>query len=375
MIQLYDTTSIDSLDWPDTQDAQLIKKWWSPLIKKGTAHFINNIDAQPFLIKTSNLILPVIVTNENYTNSWVCSPFAHYISYAKESVGLVGNQALGKILKGFLNAYGKVGKWSRMNSVIYINNWMFSTDLYPEKVDSAALDKIVDFLVKRYPKHIIMFRSLNALTAKPWMDELKKSTFSLLPSRYVFVSDGKNESIFKTRIVKSDLKLFRETSYQISYEVSHQECERLLELYLKLYVIDHSPLQPQFTSSYIKHLFEEGLIHFITIRQDGIIKGVAGYYKKSDVMMCPIFGYEKNNTESNTIYRLLNTALLNAAQAQGLLFNQSAGAAFFKSTRRAEGCLEYTALYKKHLPWHQKCFWSTLEFMMNILGPKFMDKY
>jgi hypothetical protein len=91
--------------------------------------------------------------------------------------------------------------------------------------------------------------------------------------------------------------------------------------------------------------------------------------------MCPVFGYDKNTSESNEIYRLLNTALILESKKRGCLFNQSAGAAFFKSTRRAQGSLEYLAVYTKHLPKKQKAFWKTLMFIMNKLGPKFMKNY
>jgi hypothetical protein len=91
--------------------------------------------------------------------------------------------------------------------------------------------------------------------------------------------------------------------------------------------------------------------------------------------MCPIFGYLKDSPDSNTIYRILNTALLIEAQQERLLFNQSAGASFFKSIRRAEGCLEYMAVYTRHLPYSQRLVWSTLQLFMNSIGSKYMKKY
>ncbi len=131
-----------------------------------------------------------------------------------------------------------------------------------------------------------------------------------------------------------------------------------MDLYQQLYVVQHSQLQPQFNLSYFKMLIEEQLLKFKILKSDGVIRGVAGFYKRNNVMMCPIFGYDKAGTDSNAIYRILNTALLLEAQKEGLVFHQSAGAAFFKSIRRAEGCLEYMAVYTKHLPANRQLIWS-----------------
>lgn len=376
-IELYDSKNIDTLAWPSTVDGLYAEKFLLPMVKKGVSHFIDNIDAHVHVLKVKNLIFPVIVATENYSNSWVCSPYAHYIAYGKESVGIVGNRFLSRCLKNLLTGLGRMSQSSKMNSVVYVNNWMFSTDLYPEEISSEQIEAIVKLLTNRFPQHALVLRSLNGITTPSLLQTLPKNGFHLIASRYVFITDAKNEAIFKTRILKSDLKLWKENSYQIvdENELLADECDQLLELYRKLYIFQHSHLQPQFNCNYFKMLFDKQLLHFKVLKADGVIKGVAGYYKRNHVMMCPIFGYEKNSSESNVVYRLLNTALLLEAQKEGLLFNQSAGAAFFKSVRRAEGCLEYIAVYTSHLPAYRKLFWSTLKFFINKVGSKYMKKY
>lgn len=376
--QLYDGNTIDQLVWPQTDDGQYAEQFLKPLIKKGIRHFIDNVDAEMLVLKADNKVLPVAVVTENYTNSWVCSPYAHYISYGSESVNLIGNSFVTCILKGCLRLIEKVSKFGKMNSVVYINNWLFSTDLYPEGFSTEQLKKIVDLIKKRYPQHAIVFRSLNSLTLSHWMESLQAQKFKLMASRYVFVTDGNDSNIFKTRIVKSDLKLLRETSYKIVEEESFsvEESKKILDLYRLLYVEQHSHLQPQFNYHYMQLLVERKLLRFKVLKDSADnIKGVAGYYKRNGVMMCPILGYDKNESESNTIYRLLNVVLLNECHKDGVSFNQSAGASFFKSLRRAEGSLEYMAIYFNHLSFGRKFFWSTLKFFINMVGPAYMKKY
>ncbi len=375
--QLYDSRSIDILQWPKTEDGLFAENFLIPLIKNGISHYVDNIQADIYALKIDHYIFPVIVTTENYSNSWVCSPYAHYISYGKESVGLVENPLLAKFVKNLMTGLGKVSRSSKMNSVVYVNNWLFSTDLYPDGLNQEQIDSVVGLLTHRFPQHALVLRSLNDLTTASLMTTLKTQGFRLIASRYVFITDAKNESIFKTRIVKSDLKLWNEHAYQFvdENELEVEESKQLLDLYLKLYVHQHSHLQPQFNVNYFKMLFEKKLLHFKVLKLNGVIKGMAGYYKRSNVMMCPLFGYEKNEAESNTIYRLLNTALLLEAKKAGLLFNQSAGAAFFKSVRRADGCLEYMAIYTRHLPAYRKLFWSSLKLFINQFGSKYMKKY
>lgn len=376
-LQLYDSKNIDTLVWPNTVDGCYAEKFLAPLVKKGVSHYIDNIDADLCVLKVDELIFPVIVATENYSNSWVCSPYAHYISYGKESVGIVGNIFLAKILKNLMHGLGKISRSSKINSVVYVNNWMFSTDLYPEGLNSQQIESIIRLLTNHFPQHAIVLRSLNSITTPSLMDSLENRGFHLIASRYVFITDTKKDSIFKTRILKSDLKLWKENSYQIlnEDELQTDDCHVLLDLYKELYVVQHSHLQPQFNNDYFKMLFDRHLLRFKVLKSEGVIKGVAGYYKRGNIMMCPIFGYEKNNPKSNAIYRLLNTALLLEAKKEGLLFNQSAGAAFFKSVRRAEGCLEYIAVYTRHLPAYRKLFWSTLKFFINKVGSRYMKKY
>ena len=47
-------------------------------------------------------------------------------------MGILGNAFLALIMKNLMGLFEKMSRSNKMNSVVYVNNWMFSTDLYPD---------------------------------------------------------------------------------------------------------------------------------------------------------------------------------------------------------------------------------------------------
>jgi hypothetical protein len=376
-IELYDATNIDSLCWPETKEGAYANKFLKPLIKRGIAHYIDNIEGDLYALKIEEFVLPILVAQENYTNSHVCSSYGQYISYGRELVGLMGNVLLSETVKGLLKGMGKMIRAGRIDAAVYVNHWLFSTNLYPKEFSSQWIELITDFLQKRFPSCAIIFRSLNPMTNSSLMERLKTLGFGLIASRQVYLTDTKREFIFQTRIVKSDLKLYRESPYAIldEQQLCKEECTQLLKLYKQLYLDQHSYLNPQFNQNFIELLFQERLLHFKVLKRDGCIKAVAGYFEQDGIMLSPFFGYDKESPHSSIIYRLLSTSLLLEAQKKGLIFHQSSGANFYKTVRRAESHLDSMAIYTAHLPMKQKLSWSMLRFFINTFAPHYLKRY
>lgn len=377
-LSLFDSSNIDQLEWPQTDAGLYAKKYIEPLIKNGLGTYVSNLQSEIFALKFDQYVFPVIVANEEEKNSYICSPYDHYISYGKDSYdSLTSNRFSSFFVSNALDVLGLFGQFGKIRTVVYVNHWLFSTDLYPAALTTQHVRSIVSFLKLRFPNHAIIFRSANPITTPNAQVSLKDAGFHMIPSRYVNVTKSANDALFATRIIKSDLKLWRETSYKVydDSEISRDECFEFLKLYNTLYLDQHSQRNPKYTLSFIEHLFDQKLLHFKVLKLDGIYKGIAGYYVKDGVMMCPFFGYDKTNAQHTTIYRLLNTALLLEARNKGLVFHQSSGATFYKTIRRAEGCIESMAVYSKHLPFKQKFTWSTLNFFINLFAPRYMKRY
>ncbi|CCB86376.1 MULTISPECIES: hypothetical protein [Parachlamydia] len=376
-IQVFNSKTIDQLIWPATPDGEYARKFLTPLVTKGVSHYIDNIDAEMQILKVNDHILPLVVTQNSYTTSYVCSPYGHYISYASQSLHLIEGKWIQSFAKNALNGFGKILKAGKINKVVYVNNWLFSTDLYATEFTPQEIDLISNTLKNLFPLHAIAFRSINSYTNAQSLQALKDNAFDMIVSRQVFLTDTKNEQVFKTRIFKSDLKLMRESEYEILNEtqLADEEYERVLHLYRELYIDKYSELNPQLNLQFLKYLISEGLMHFRVLKKDGRIDGVVGYYIRNGLMTSPFFGYDSSLPTSTGLYRLLSTILSLEAKEKGLILHQSSGASFYKKVRRAESYLEYMAVYARHLPYGRKIPWFLLKHTMNSVAIPFMEKY
>ena len=263
LVQLYDAKTIDSLEWPETEDASYAKRFLEPMVKNGIPAYIDNIQTDVFALKVADHVLPVMVATENYENSYICSPYGHYISLGQQSTQLIGNPFFAKIVQKLVGGLGLGVRAGRINSVVYVNHWLAALDLYPGGFTTENLLAITAFLKERFPEHAIIFRSLTPVTNASLILSLVNLDYDLLASRYVFFTDTKNDAVFTTRILKSDLKLWRDSPYKICDEsqISPDEFPQLLELYNRLY-LDRPNLQPRYNQRYIQMLFEQRLLHF-----------------------------------------------------------------------------------------------------------------
>lgn len=373
-IAIYDSENIDQLSWGEGEENSYAKKFLLPLIKNGTNHYIENIQAEIKALCIDSHILPMTIIDGRKENSFVCSPYAHYISYALDFTKVLEKKALKNILEGFILKFGKLLDYGKVNRIIFVNSWLVPTDLYPQNLKKEQIEAITFFLKKRYPDYAIAFRSINNQLNKTLKQDLRKQRYDLIATRQVFFTDTKNEQVFQTRIFKSDLKLLKESKYEIvdGKSISAQDLPQILELYKKLYIEKHSKLNPQINSNYMELLFKQELLQLKVLKKEGSIEGVFGYFIRGGVMTAPFFGY--SGTEKN-VYRLLSTLLLLEAKEKGLLLHQSAGASFYKKVRRAESAMEFMAVYKKHLPFKQRLVWNILKWIMNIFATPFMKRY
>ncbi len=376
-IQLFDRETIKSLVWPDTEAGLKAKRFLEPLVKNNISYYIDNINADIFVLKVDQFVFPVIVAQKNYRDSFICSPYGQYISYAKEYLPLIGNRFLELCANSFLTILGIFLRWGSFNSVVYVNNWLSSTDLYPKEISSTQITAIQKFLIQKFPRYAIVFRSLNTLTNAPLIEKLKKEKFQLLSSRQIFVTDTKNPAVYQTRPYKCDLKLYKTSHLEVvdTQEIALEECPDLLKLHQSLYLDHHSYLNPQFNNRFIEHVFEGRYLEFKAVKDGDRIKGMAGYSICDGVMASHLFGYDKSDPQQMEVYRILNTSLLLEAQKRGLIFHQCSGAAYYKSIRHAEGCMDFMAVYTHHLPIKQRLSWATLRNFINTVAPRYMKKY
>ena len=351
--------------------------YYQSLLKNGTLHYVENIEAKFKLLKVGDFTFPILITSDNYENSYVCSPFGNYVLLGIESLQEIKNRFLKKLGRFGINIFGKILKASSINSAIYINHSLLSTDLQPNDLHKNHIKTIVSFLKKKYPQHAIIFRSINSYTCPEIKQNLKLCDFHFIASRQIYLTDVSDLNLLQTRIIKSDLKLWKEKTYEVveGNDLTYDDELRILNLYKMNAIEHHSSLNPQINIHFVQLLKKNSIFQFKALRKNGLIEGVVGYYIKDKIFHCALIGYDRQNASSNQIYRLLSIMLLLEASKTANTFHQSAGASIFKKIRRAKSFQEYQAIYTKHLNWKQKFSWTFIKLILNIFAIRFMKKY
>lgn len=372
-VQLYDVNTIDSLSWPSTEDGAYAHKVLYPLIKNGVRHYIDNIDTEMKVLRIDDLVLPITVNESQYENSYVCSPYGHYVIYTFEFLSNLKSRVLGGALKILIKSLGKVLRWGNINRVVIVNNWMFSTNLYPQ-ITQEQIQQIKKFLENRFPSHAILFRSVHTFKDNGLYQSLKRNKFNLIASRQVYLLNTHDEAVFQTRIFKSDLKLLRECDSEVisHRQLSLDDVPKISAFYNSIYLDKHSKQNPQLNSNFIKLALENQVLHLKALRKEGSISAVVGYFCRNGTMTSPFLGYDTSLPQNNKLYRLASTLLTLEAKERKLLLHLSSGAHFYKKIRRAEGNIEYMAVYHKHLPFVRRFPWYVLQGIINSIGIPFM---
>jgi len=373
-ICLFDAEHIEELPWPQTEQAMLAKQFLVPLIKQGVHRYIENVHTDLYILLIDDLVLPVTINDSEYGNSFVCSPYDYYIGCGLESVVKMDHW-LKRPLKALLNGLSGIFKAGKINKVVMINNWFFSTNLYP-KLSPEQIECITQFLKNLFPGHALMFRSIQTFTGNELYAACRQSSFNLIASRMIFYLNAADEEVFRARIFKSDFKLLQETEYEIE-ELQHllpDQSTKIAELYSDIYCSKHSEHNPKLTSRFFQLAFDSKLLHIKTLHKEGEMAAVVGYWQCDGVMMAPLLGYEANKSEDK-LYRLSCTVLTQEARDKKWLFHLSSGASFYKKIRKAKGSMEYFAVYHRHLPFYRRLPWWVLQATMNSIGVPIMKRY
>ncbi len=378
-LQLYDRSSLKELDWEMVDDGGFARGYHSPILLNGTKSYIANVDTQVMLLQVDSLLLPVTVNEEEYGNSYVVSPYTHYVTYAKKELDALNKKGLSLLLQPVLSGLGYYLRACQVNRVVMVNNWLVSTNLYPN-LTVDQIEAITSFLVERFPDHAILFRSVNDYEPVGLVDRFLQQGYLAVPSRQVYFFDPKRASSLnsKTRwILKRDRTLLFQSGYRCleGREVPEQVLPRLVELYELLYLEKYSIHNPQFQLSFLTHAMNEGFLHVYALQKEDRIDGVIGFFIQNGVMTTPFFGYDIHQPQKIGLYRMLSSLLLEKARERELLMHQSSGAASFKRCRGAFGSLEYTMAFVDHLPRSRQRAWQGLSAILQKMAVPILKKY
>ena len=376
IVRLYDRSNFEELPWPNTVEAKETRAFLTPLIQDGVGKYIDNIHTSLMALCVDNLVLPISINDAEYANSYVCSPYGQYVLYAAESISSLKKRWWTSSLQFLIKGLGVALRGGKINKVVIVNNWFFSTNLYPN-LSEEQVSEIRRVLEERFPDHAIMFRSIHTYQEDTLFRSLKNQHFNLIASRQVFFLNTQKEEIFNSRLFKSDFKLLRESAYEtISCDhLSEQDAPRITSLYRSVYLNRHSQLNPQLNEDFMRLVIRSKILKFRGLKKDGDLEAIVGHYTREGVFNCPLLGYDIDRSPQDKLYRLTSTILTLKAKEEKTIFHLSSGASFFKKIRKAEGNIEYHAVYHRHLPYYRRLPWTILKGVSNSIGIPFMRYY
>ncbi|WP_024850884.1 GNAT family N-acetyltransferase [Hydrogenovibrio kuenenii] len=342
---------------------------------------INNIETLYRTVSIGNTTLPMSINSAEYENSYVCSPYTAYISYAKDELGLLKRPLLEKLLSASMTLAGRFLKLGQINRTISVNNWLVSTNLLP-KFNPYELQKTTQKLIREYPSHSLSIRSLNAEHNAELMQTLSDQGWLLIPARQVYLFDT-NQTWWKRNHTKKDQSLLRKveagktTLKWLKPEAleTHHFAE-IQQCFNQLFIEKHSRYNPQFTESFLKALHDNALVEFHSFTDEtGRIVASIGLFTQQNTITTPIVGYDTSLPQELGLYRLLMAVLLRLTYERKQPMNLSSGAGSFKRARGGEPTLEYTAFYCHHLPWHRRIIHKNFSSLVNRYAPQMFEQH
>ncbi len=344
-----------------------------------SSSMIANIQTQVVDELLSNKVkLPTTINFREYENSYVCSPYTALVPYCMEELNKLDNRFLRTILSSFVPLIANTLKKYKINQVVHVNNWMLSTNLYPDAMQKSDLKLLTESLIEKYPSSAIAFRSLNYFSNSELIVDFMKQGYIMLPTRQVYIYAKNLKDYSKSHNYKIDKKLFQNTPYNFvrSNEISIADYPRIIELYNQLYLNKYSKLNPQFTEKYIEMIMTHPNFCVEGFRNsEGILDAVGGRFTIDGTTTLPLVGYDTSKPQKLGLYRLVLIATLMHAENNGLVFNASSGAPDFKRLRGASPFIEYSAIYIRHLPVGTQRLWKSLAFLLKRLFVPIMKKY
>ncbi len=341
--------------------------------------FINNLNTKFNFSIIDNNVYPVTINNHIENNSYVCSIYTAIVLYSLQEIKKINNRILRFLLKVIILILNPFLKVAKIDKIVATNNFLLSTNIFP-KTSNNSFKNYFNKMIKRYPKHLFLVRSLNMHLNENLLNDLKQIGFKLVPSRQVYIFDKKVKDYTQSHNYKIDIKFMNaQKIYKPCFlnEASISDYKRISELYFKLYINKYSEYNPIYNDKYIETSQKNKLIEYFVLRnENGVIDAVIGFYDRDNISTAPIVGYDTDLPKSYGLYRILMAYAVNRANSENKILNLSSGASHFKTLRGGVPFIEYSAIYFNHLDnIFQKYTWKILSFILIHLAEPIFKKY
>lgn len=375
-IRIFNNTSINDLKWPDNPQARTAKNYLSPLIRQGVKKYIKNTGIRMLALKIDDMVLPVTICDKpGYEDSYIASPYSHYISYAREEISHLKKPGIKIVVDPFLVILGTLFKRLQIDKAVIINNWLLSTNTYPN-FTKCQVKAITGYMAAIYPHHVILFRNISRSLTGHLMELLAANKYQMIVSRAAYLVETKDGIHFKKKNVKRDIKLLRNSGYMehADKNVSAGDIDCMAKLYRDLYIDKYTRLNPMYTKAFIGLTLKENIFDYRFLRIKGRLKGFDALFRKNGIMIGAMMGYDFNVPQKIGLYRMLMAVDLEETYRYRAILNWGPGAAEFKRRRGGVPDLEYFAVYHNHLPFWRRLPWYILAFIFNRIAEFLIKK-
>jgi hypothetical protein len=372
---LFDRSNIDALACPPRvgPERHLIRA----LVTQGSTRFIDNAETEVRVLQFGDAMLPITINTKEYANSFVCSPYGSLVLYALEELAVLDSRLLRALLGRTIRTIGALLRACQANRVVILNNWLVSTNPYAAW-KGEQLAGILQFLARRFPRHYLLLRSVNALEHGPLCADLRALGCHMIPARQVYHVDIAGTQWRRRPNMRRDIALLERTAWtRLAHEdfreSDYAQCARL---YHALYIEKYSRQNPRFTPDFMRLCHGKRVFDFIGLRdEEGTVQAFAALHVTGGMMSIPFIGYATQAGRAAGLYRVRMARVMLDAARRVRVINCGAGVGAFKRSRGAVPHTEYMAVYDRHLSRIRRLPYRLVAYLMEHIGVRIMLSY
>lgn len=377
-VTLHDSDDIGDVAWPDTPHARLLQRYWAPLVTDGLDGYTRNCGVTPALLHVrdpdraeDDLWLPVVVAEPGASATWVTSLETQHVDYSREELfRMVGGPAWKRIaIRGLFSSIRPLFRAGAIDRTVQVNNWLFSTNLYPEGMTDAHVAAITDHLRKRFPRHAIVFRSISPEFDPDLYASLERAGYAFWLSRQILHVDTAAGTLRyrHRRHIRVDVQTFIANGYRVlsAPDMAPETYDDMARLYNLLYLGKYNPYSTSLTPRYVALLRDTAHADTpsefeVAVDGAGAVVGWQFEYRVGRRVFAPFIGLDPGASRDAGTYGGLTGRGYQRAIERGLWLHASAGVAAFKRHRGCQPGIDYHALFIDHLPQRRRAFYRAL---------------
>ena len=331
----------------------------SALAAAGPGAFADNVAGTFRLIDAFGTVLPILVCEPvRRPAADICSAVGRYAGYPSSEAAKRVPRAFAPAVRVGFGAWGAFLRVFRMDRVVYVNNWLLSTNPVRALADHQYR-QLNAWLRRRYPRHAIVHRTVNPFLNRRHAEALQAAGCRLVGTRIVYVVDTASPEFRRRTNVWHDERLLRESPYRRIevHGADGVDLDRIASLYRQLYLDKHCRLNTAFNARFFERVLSTPFFHTSLFTCDGRTDAFTTFYEGDGCITGCLVGHDASLSKSHGLYRMALMYKVFLAEKRGLRVNLSGGCGPFKCMRGAVPVREYDAVDDRHLPGWRRLPW------------------